>query len=786
MILHSTIPTPAAIAATESLNSRILVVGEGGWGTSAPADLPGRPGGQGGDRFGASGGSFSADWLGGVGGDQLQGGASPSVASKYPGSPGAFGYGGAGFVSGEEPGGRGGNGWYGGGGGAKLSGGGGGSTYTMPNTFIISNQQGGYTGSLSRLYITVTKCNAEYYLNASACVSCPTGYSTATADITGTNASVCDVCAAGYTGTSVGGTSGCTACESNSYSNAGNEMNCIPCVANKTGCGTGAGFCKAGYGTDNQGATCVECIAGKYKHTVDNTPCRSCASAGNTGCGLMSAGTCDAGYGTSDNGSTCTLCAAGTSFKTAAGNTACAACATNNTGCGGSFAGSCNAGYGTLDAVVHCEQCIAGKYNSGTPVNIACAACPSGKYQPLAASASCNACATNNSGCGSTSVGTCNVGYGSTDNGITCKACNPSFYKDTAGNSACTACISSKYSLEAGSATCKTCDAHASGCGGNSAGTCLAGFGTSDGGQSCVGCIAGKYATAGNLPCAACAVGHVSPSGASVCTACVAGKMAVAAENLCKTCTAGTYALAESNTCRSCETGKINPATGADSCTACGAGTENNLDFTKCISCPIGKYSKADAETCVNCAKGFFSDVTGSTSCTACAAGLSSNPGASVCVDPKSLVTESNNGNNSTSSEGLTAGISIGVVCILCIAGYYYYLQLEEKKRREQELAKHIKANLNRNRENGIGEDPIAASRKDSDLERGNFAGIDGSNQSNPINSKSVQAPRKAPPAPSGAKPKGMTQSEYLESQIKAKMEMIAMQRRDEVQHRML
>jgi len=229
--------------APESLASRILVAGEGGWGTSAGP--VGRSGGLGGTISAGNGGDSSSVYLGGVGGDQVAGGTSPG--SSLQGASGTLGYGGAGYVSSSSgsSGGRGGNGYYGGGGGGASSGGGGGSSYAMTGSEILLNQKGVFSSTMSRLYITVISCNAGYYLKNNACVSCPAGYSTPTSNTTGADSSVCTVCAGGYTGTSANeGTSGCSLCSPGTYSAAGNNMSCITCVPNKTGCGTSAGFCE--------------------------------------------------------------------------------------------------------------------------------------------------------------------------------------------------------------------------------------------------------------------------------------------------------------------------------------------------------------------------------------------------------------------------------------------------------------------------------------------------------------------------------------------------------------
>lgn len=133
----------AGITDNTSLNSRILVAGGGGSGTSGKFN---HNGGAGGGLTGGVGTAASSDGTG-KGGTQTAGGAGGRNANS-----GSFGLGGAGNV-----GGAGGSGWYGGGAGSSttfyVGGGGGGSSYTDPSCFNVIHTQGYNDGTG---YITIT------------------------------------------------------------------------------------------------------------------------------------------------------------------------------------------------------------------------------------------------------------------------------------------------------------------------------------------------------------------------------------------------------------------------------------------------------------------------------------------------------------------------------------------------------------------------------------------------------------------------------------------------------
>ncbi len=149
---------------------------------------------------------------------------------------------------------------------------------------------------------------------------------------------------------------------------------------------------------------------------------------------------------TSTNPPLCNLCPAG-SFCIGTG--AVTACNTGYTTAGGTTTGA--------TAQSQCSECAAGFGGTSSSGTSGCTACTAGtNYKVAAGNGACAACDANASSgsCTATSPGICNVGYSSTDSGVTC-----------------TACISGTYKMAAGNTACVICEANDSGCGGSSAGS---------------------------------------------------------------------------------------------------------------------------------------------------------------------------------------------------------------------------------------------------------------------------------------------------------------------------
>jgi len=211
-----------------------------------------------------------------------------------------------------------------------------------------------------------------------------------------------------------------------------------------------------------------------------------------------------------------------------------------------------------------------------------------------------------------------------------------------------------------------------SGCGGESAGSCYAGYYSADNGATCTACEAG-YSTAGTdtrgasaAACDVCAAGYVGASvegrrgcsaceagkhtatsdscvdclagtyaaaaGASRCSNCEAGKYSRARASECRSCPAGFSALLERSTgCKPCSAGRYS-SEGASECSLCAAGTYSPASHTRCVPCPAGSFSETGASKCLFCDKGKYSAGEGAGACTACPTGeTSEKAGLTAC-----------------------------------------------------------------------------------------------------------------------------------------------------------
>jgi len=360
------------------------------------------------------------------------------------------------------------------------------------STFIDTNQGEFYTGNTDRdtkVYnLFPTAVNARYirisgtftamrcdilidrYLptvGTSSCTACPTGYTTLSSG-TPDGGVPCKLCAAGYSGRSVVGFSGCNICPIGTYSASGNWTKCVACPIGRTTESTGTAgtdaaaacnICSDGYQytvADNESASCTACPLGKY--ALSGKPCTGCKAGSYMPANSINSGICvlcEAGkYSSTDNASVCIDCAVGKYLDRLGG-------------VGGS-----------------CLKCMPG-YFSAVVGAISCRKCPVGSYSRV--------------------------------NFSECLICNAGFYA-FAGSSKCNHCIAGSYSAENGAGKCLPCPAGrfsystASECT-----ACRAGTHSSMHAAQCLECPAGKTSVAAAETCIACANGEVSEEGEQVC-----------------------------------------------------------------------------------------------------------------------------------------------------------------------------------------------------------------------------------------------------------------------------
>ena len=216
-----------------------------------------------------------------------------------------------------------------------------------------------------------TSCPVNMYTNypvlgeLSGCTACAAG-----SDTRGNfGSTTCTLCAAGTY--SFAGLSACTDCAVGKFSAAPGAAACIDCTAGRYSTQTGADAqsvcidCAAGtYSGAGQGTACIDCVAGKYA-TASGT-----SAIAQSVCIDCPAGT----YSGAGQGTACIDCVAG-KYATASGTSAIA-----QSVCIDCVAGKWSAsGQGTA-----CIECPAGKYStqSGTNANAAsvCIDCAAGKY----------------------------------------------------------------------------------------------------------------------------------------------------------------------------------------------------------------------------------------------------------------------------------------------------------------------------------------------------------------------------------------------------------------------
>eukprot|EP00277_Geminigera_cryophila_P011646 CAMPEP_0179437518 /NCGR_PEP_ID=MMETSP0799-20121207/21399_1 /TAXON_ID=46947 /ORGANISM="Geminigera cryophila, Strain CCMP2564" /LENGTH=558 /DNA_ID=CAMNT_0021218511 /DNA_START=135 /DNA_END=1811 /DNA_ORIENTATION=- len=162
------------------------------------------------------------------------------------------------------------------------------------------------------------ECNAgSYGPNGGSCTACPTAKPFSEKGSTSSDACIA-TCSAGFTGSVP-----CTACPAGKYKQGAGDGACLPCPSGKVSESQSGALtdCECAVGTtglNGVGATCVKCVAGKYKAATGEAACRSCADMASSAVGSdkQEDCKCNAGYSGPDGGAcspTVTATATGTS-----------------------------------------------------------------------------------------------------------------------------------------------------------------------------------------------------------------------------------------------------------------------------------------------------------------------------------------------------------------------------------------------------------------------------------------------------------------------------------------
>ena len=372
-----------------------------------------------------------------------------------------------------------------------------------------------------------TQCNAcpagKYATDGATCLDCDTG-KISTTPVSGS----CDSCGRGERTdqfASKGGSS-CHQCASGKYlsehvckdcaagyfqANAASE-GCNMCPAGKvspqTGGATDCGNCHSGkYAGDMGMSACVQCSAGYHTSTTDvpNSMCSKCDSGQFAGAGASSCESCQRGKVQPNSGQdSCIGCTPG-KFQNESGGTACKRC-------GFDAPYETASDYTDLDEAEDCKQCDALNGETPTSNRGACTTClnshgPS-SYLDGQVCKWCNGCVAGaarsecTEPCEPCAVGRWKDSYESSVNNaqqrgnnwdMECKLCtpcppgyiraigDPCFGAGASKQGECRACAEGRYKFEASSYSdvcteCSSCHVgkSRSGCGGSSAGSCVA------------------------------------------------------------------------------------------------------------------------------------------------------------------------------------------------------------------------------------------------------------------------------------------------------------------------
>jgi len=217
-------------------------------------------------------------------------------------------------------------------------------------------------------------CDVGYTLTGGVCVACGPGQYK-----TGIGPQACSDCASGTFWTASAKTDAtCTSCPFNAFTNGTGKDELVDCR------------CNAGY-TGNDGATCVACIAGKYKTATGPVLCTNCPVDTYS---TVVAKTTDV----------CTSCTAVTGHLVTDGTT------------GNDELADCRCDAGYTGSTDYCFSCVAGTYKTAAGPQ-QCTDCPANMYSIALNSTSggtCTSCTSNSNssaGSGASALCTCNPGY---------------------------------------------------------------------------------------------------------------------------------------------------------------------------------------------------------------------------------------------------------------------------------------------------------------------------------------------------------------------------------------
>ena len=522
----------------------------------------------------------------------------------------------------------------------------------------------GYTAASDG--VACTACDAGTFKDVKGSTACET----CRVNSESLSGSVLCLCSAGFTDAD---NEWCASCDAGTFKSVVGSAVCTSCPSHTSGVSKSIELtnckCVAGYTASSDGVACTACEAGTYKVGTGVGECSTCPTGTDSAMGSdkLTDCTCLSEYSGVWNGRPCTPCEDGT-WKAATGVGMCSNCPEGMGARPGSSSiqdcfvkDACSAGW--YDPFyLGCRQCPEGTISGNDNVVIACEPCPINTYaEKRYAATSCTACPagmfTLDTGNFNRMHCECGLGYHWTDNSrSSCDMCTGGFYNaDTYNTDECSLCPEGYGSVDEGT-TCKQCTVDKTNKGDgrpceckspkvpNAAGDCImrscypgqymfapgyiiepsnAWTPPIEIGPHCISCPAGSFQSAVNMN--------------EVCIPCFEGSYtATVGKSECTLCGMGRYQEERGQkSCTDCDAGKFKPMIGEGVCSMCPVGKSSAIEGThECTPCGVGKYQDEVGQTsCKDCDAGMFKPTTGAGVCSVCPKGTSSPSASDELMD---------------------------------------------------------------------------------------------------------------------------------------------------------
>lgn len=408
----------------------------------------------------------------------------------------------------------------------------------------------------------------------------------------------------------------CSVCPAGQYSDG--TTPCTPCANNHFSDSPGSSFCRTCLTPAPHNSTACPCGAGNGPtDTPTQRTCNSCPANTISPNGICIP--CPIGQYSSPGGSVCTITGCPVGYFRASGETACTPCPSGTTtNQGGSTSADqclpipCNPGQEYSTTSASCVDCQTGTFSNGTTP---CASCPNGSA-PTADASSC----------------VCQGGFyspsGSPDPTSGCTACATGT-NSTAGATQCTAITCSSGQGLDSNGVCSSCPGGTYSDGTTACHTCPTGSQSSGGASSCI-CGAGYYSdsgyASGSTGCAPCP-SAISPGTTScpiVNPTCLSASQTVNGRTTCPPGTKSGDNTGYGPNCVPCSGGEFNSCWGSATCQSCPAGTYSREGYSKCNNCTAGYDSNIRASSCQACQPGKYNPTAGGV-CQSCPSGYANN-----------------------------------------------------------------------------------------------------------------------------------------------------------------